>query len=58
MDAEKSSAADDALPSSWARLKLQHVATKAIDKEVKNESGGQDIAPAEKLSRKAWPIHL
>jgi hypothetical protein len=49
VDPEKSSAADDALPSSWARLKLRHVATKAIDKEVKNESGGQDIAKAEKI---------
>jgi hypothetical protein len=48
MDAEKSSAADDALPSSWARVKLRHVATKAVDEEDKNESGAEDIARAEK----------
>jgi hypothetical protein len=49
MDAEKSSTADDALPSSWARVKLRHVATKAVDEEDKNESGAQDIAQAETI---------
>ena len=48
MDAEKSSAADDALPSSWARAKLRHVAAKAVNEEDKNENGAQDIARADK----------